>query len=78
MERSPYVEDVYLDTTNYFLLKRGKNSPMRGEDRPGPYDDDDDDDEDWSRKQRGSTSTNNCNRRLSFDIFLSEQSPFEL
>ena len=43
---------------------------MRGEDGPGPYDDDD---EDWSRKQRGSTSTNNCNLCLRFYIFLSER-----
>ena len=34
----------YMDTTNYFLLKRGQNSPMRGEDGPVPYDEDDDDD----------------------------------
>ena len=52
---------------------RRKNLMMKGEDGRGPYDDDDDDDEDRTREQRGDTSTNNCNRRLSFDGSLSER-----
>ena len=56
-----------METPRSSLSTRGEKSPIRAEDGRGLYDNEDDDDENWTRQQRGRTSTNSCNRRLSFD-----------
>ena len=76
VERSPSVEDVQMETPRSFFPTRGNYFPVRRQYGRGPDDDDGDDDdeeEDWTVQQRGSNSTNNCNRRLSFDGTVSEQ-----
>ena len=71
VKRSPYGEDVYMETPSSSSPTRRTNSPIIEEDGRGPYDDFGDD-EDWTWQQRGSNSTNNFNRRLSFDGSVSE------